>query len=279
MSVWSRKSRSASPASLSVPSLVTGDGRTENAEPTEGTEALAKGSKRRSSTSRTAQEQLEVWIGEVLVLRAPPTVTRSLRYLMAAGGLPPTFGVTSSIHGEGVTSISRTLAALIASDWRQSTCWVDLNWWKLKSPAHEATLFDHTMSDVVEGHALPADVPRETSIPGLAFLSAGEVPTSSRAQFSTSLPLLDALGELAKKFEYLVLDLPPVLTTSDAVTLSGLTNGFLLVVRQEAASSVQVKAALGAMTSAPCLGAVLNGAQTNVPRSLRTSSEVWALGT
>ena len=242
MSIWPRKPPSAPPASLPMPSPVT-DG--EDSVSAEATDAPAKGSKRRSSTRRASQEQLEVCIDEVLVLRTPPTVTRSLRYLMADGGLPNSFGVTSSIHGEGVTSISRTLAALIASDWRQSTCWVDLNWWKLKSPAHEATLFDHTMSDVVQGRAMPRDVPRETSIPALSFVSAGEVPSSSRARFSTSQSLFDAIGQLAKQFEYLVLDLPPVLTTSDAVTLSGLTNGFLLVVRQEAASSVQVEGGTG----------------------------------
>ncbi len=239
----------------------------------------SKASKRREAADRKGAEQIEVRIGDVLVHRAPPTVARSLRYLLAGDAVPHRLGVTSSIHGEGVTSISRSLAALIASDWRLSTCWVDLNWWKPGRPSFEADLYDVTISDVVQGHTMVVDLPIESSIAGLSFVSAGEIPLSSRAQTTRSDELHSLVHVLSERFDYVVFDLPPILATSDAVTLSGMTDGFLLVVRQEAASSVQVQAALKAVTLAPCLGTVLNGAESNVPKSLRTSNEVWALGT
>ena len=49
-----------------------------------------------------------------------------------------------------------------------------------------------------------------------------------------------------------------------------------IVVRQRATSSAQVRAALRTMNTIPCLGTVLNGVQSNVPRWLRTSDEIWA---
>ncbi len=266
MAIFARSKQPPQPAPLTASPDATSGGA--------GVPDSGKGSKRREGA-----EQLEVRVGDVLIHRAPPAVTRSLRYLLAGEGLPTRVGVTSSIHGEGVTSISRTLAALIASDWRHTTCWVDLNWWKVSAAPNEAGLFNVTMSDVVQGLAMAGDLATETSIPGLSFVAAGDVQVSSRARLTTSSSLADAVSDLSARFDYVVLDLPPVLVTSDAVTLSNLTDGFLLVVRQEAASSVQVQASLQAIAHVRCLGTVLNGAQSNVPRSLRTSNEVWALGT
>ena len=90
--------------------------------------------------------------------------------------------------------------------------------------------------------------------------------------------MADILDELARSFDYLVLDLPPVLASSDAVALSRLSEGYLLVVQQRSTSSTQVRAAMQTMNMAPCLGTILNGTRSHLPRWLRTSNEVWALG-
>ncbi len=220
---------------------------------------------------------LEVKIDDVLVHRTPSGVARSLRYLLAVGDLPNRFSVTAAIPGEGVTSISRSLAALIANDWLGSTCWVDLNWWSA-DPQYESDLFNVTIVDVVEGRNLVADLPVTTSVRGLFFVAAGHVPVSSRYRLPRSEALAHVIGELAHQFDYLVLDLPPVLTTSDALSLGALADGYFLVVRQRVTTSTQVAAALRAMSAVPCLGTILNGSRTRVPRWLHTSNEMWALG-
>src|SRR5262245_29700785 len=43
-------------------------------------------------------------------------------------GLPTRIGFTSALYGEGVTFVSRTVAAVLAHDYRQRVCFVDLNW-------------------------------------------------------------------------------------------------------------------------------------------------------
>ena len=232
----------------------------------------------RGAGSPSASGGLEVRIGDTPVHRSPTGIARSLRYLLAGVELPGRLAVTSAIHGEGVTSISRTLAALIAHDWRTSTCWVDLNWWKTGSPGHESSLFDVTLADVVDGNASTTGLAVQTSIPDLSMVSAGEVSVTSRSRMPRSERLAATLDELSESFEYLVFDLPPVLASSDALTLGGLTDGYLLVVRQRSTSAAQVRAALRTMNTAPCLGSVLNSARSQVPRWLRTSNEVWALG-
>lgn len=234
--------------------------------------------KRGRGRSSTKADNLEVWVGDHLVHQSPPVVTRSLRYLMARGDLPTRLGVTSSLFGEGVTAMSRSLASLIAYDWRESTCWVDLNWWKTTHDANEANLFRHTIASVVEGRGSVADLPVATSVAGLSMVAAGEVPAGSRPRLARSDFLADVINELAGSFEYIVCDLPPVLASSDAVTLSGLSAGYLLVVQQRSTSSIQVRGVLQAMNMVPCLGTILNGTRSNLPRWMRTSNEVWALG-
>jgi Mrp family chromosome partitioning ATPase len=228
---------------------------------------------------RPRPEAIEVRVRDVLVHRTPPSVARSLRYLLAGGELPPRFAVTSSIHGEGATTIARSLAALIAYDWRESVCWVDLNWWKVNPLRQETALFDTTLADVVERRAPRVALAMPTSIPGLSMVTAGDVPLATRARLPKSDELAEILDELSRSFDHIVLDLPPVLASSDAVSLSAYGAGYFLVVRQKSTSSVQVRAALQTLSAVPCLGTILNDARSNVPRWLRTSNEVWALGT
>jgi Mrp family chromosome partitioning ATPase len=222
---------------------------------------------------------LPIVVKGAYVHRSPAKIAASLRYLLAQGELSNHFSLTSSIHGEGVTTVSRTLAALIAHDWRTSVCWVDLNWWKSAPPPRtEKDLFPNSIADVLIGKAKTEQLAVETSIRGLSMVVAGQFPISSRSIVAKSDGLDEIIDVLAKKFDYLVFDLPPVLASSDALTLGALGDGYLLVVRQRATSSAQVGAALRAMTTVPCLGTVLNAVRTKVPRFLRPAGDVWAVG-
>lgn len=227
---------------------------------------------------RDGREQIDVLIHDTLVHTVPASVARSLRYLLAADDLPYRLAVTSAIHGEGVTTISRAVATLIAHDWRRSACWVDLNWWARPSN-RSLDLFDATIVDVIDGSRAISELATPTSVPGLSFVAAGEAPIASRAHLPKSEGLEAVIAELARSFDFLVFDVPPVLASSDALALTGYADSYLLVVRQRSTSSAQVRAALNSVTSAPCMGTVLNHARSNVPRWLRTSNEIWPLGT
>jgi Mrp family chromosome partitioning ATPase len=226
--------------------------------------------------SPASSSALSIAIGDVVVHRAPVTVTSPLRYVLASGDTPTRLSVTSSIHGEGVTAISRTLAGLIAHDWRASTCWIDLNWWKGPTPPNERAAFRSTIADAMNGVAITDDLPMHTSIPGLAMVAAGEMPEATRSSLPRNEKLWRIVDELSSSFDYVVLDLPPVLVTADALALGRLADAYLLVVRQGSASSNQVRTALRAMNTIPCLGTMLNVARSNVPRWLRSSTEAWA---
>ncbi len=223
-----------------------------------------------------SSETLEIRIDGTVVHRSPNAVSSPLRYTLAGIEVPKRLGVTSSIHGEGATSMSRSLAALIAHDWRATVCWIDVNWWKSGPIADERHLFHSTIADVVDGLATAAALPVATSIPGLSMVAAGETAAAGRSRLPRSERLRRVVDELAASFDYVVLDLPPVLATADALALGRYTDGYLLVVRQRAASTNQVRAALRTMNTVPCMGTIMNVARSNVPRWLRSSNEAWA---
>ena len=67
----------------------------------------------------------------------------------------------------------------------------------------------------------------------------------------------------------MLLDLPPVLASADAINLAQLADAFVLVVRQGATASAQVEAALEELRGMESLGVVLNRFDSKIPRRIR----------
>ena len=67
-------------------------------------------------------------------------------------------------------------------------------------------------------------------ISNLATITTGPVPPSP-ADLLSSHRMRDAISELRRRFKFIVIDSPPVMAATDAVIVSSLTDGVLLVVR------------------------------------------------
>jgi polysaccharide biosynthesis transport protein len=106
-------------------------------------------------------------------------------------------------------------------------------------------------------------------VPGIAnlsFLPAGEAPLYP-AVLLGSPAMRELLGKLGAQYDYVIIDTPPVLTVTDAVLLSKLTDSTLLVIR----AGMTDKAALRrvcdvlAHVDARIVGLILNAADSNDP--------------
>jgi tyrosine-protein kinase Etk/Wzc len=198
---------------------------------------------------------------------------RSLRYLLgrlrATSDETAAIGLTSAMHGEGTTFLSRSIAALVAHDFGQSVCWVDVNWWKSASSPSPSKSAAPAIADIVVGRADIDDVISETSIYNLSIVTAGVVPAGSRSMVANSEALAAVIETLRSRFDAIVLDLPPVLATSDAAALARLANAYVLVVGQRIATSEQVRSALGAMEPTPFLGSVVNSPRSRSRKQSR----------
>jgi Mrp family chromosome partitioning ATPase len=203
----------------------------------------------------------------------PPRVAAAMRYFVArvqlhdATGMPDRLAFTSAVLGEGVTYVLRSLAAVLSYDTQETIAVVDLNW--RRPPAEGAEPLPPGLAGVVEDGRRIDDVIVPTSNPRLALVPAGAVPLARRPALSGSAELRDVVEQIAERYDHMLLDLPPVLMSSDTLQLSQLADAFVLVVRQGVTPEAQVESALEELRGADCLGVVLNRFDTKIPRRLR----------
>jgi Mrp family chromosome partitioning ATPase len=124
----------------------------------------------------------------------------------------------------------------------------------------QSLTFDPESGRTISG--LPInEVVRATNIRGLSLLTCGSLPTNA-SNLLSGLRMRALLKELAKSFDLIILDTPPVLATADAGILSGLADGVLLVVR---AGRTDRNAAQRAHQQLSQVGAHIVGAVLNDP--------------
>lgn len=117
------------------------------------------------------------------------------------------------------------------------------------------------LSDLLVGAASLTDCMRKTGEPTLDVMVAGSIPPDP-----TGLLESKQIGALIEKmrdhYDYVVIDLPPINTVTDAAILAKHIDGFLLVVRHNSTEFRQVEEMLKLMglADAKILGFVYNDA-------------------
>jgi hypothetical protein len=126
-----------------------------------------------------------------------------------------------------------------------------------------------TLADAVEHGASVDDIIIQTGNPRLCMIAAGGVPVARRPALAQGRPLASVLDQLDERFDHVLLDLPPVLVSSDAMNLSQLADAYVLVVRHGVTSETQVEAALDELQGGETLGVILNRFDSAIPKRLR----------
>jgi capsular exopolysaccharide synthesis family protein len=108
-------------------------------------------------------------------------------------------------------------------------------------------------------------VPHPT-INNLTALTTGPVPPSP-ADLLSSHRMREAIAELRRRFKFIVIDSPPIMAATDAVILSALTDGVLLVVRSGETPKEAFTRARDLLAAVKCrlLGVVLNAVDSRAP--------------
>jgi polysaccharide biosynthesis transport protein len=191
-----------------------------------------------------------------------------------------TLVVTSAAPGEGKTLTSANLAVTFAYDGLRvllidcdvrrprlhglfqvprSPGLMDLLTPSYNGPDGAPSLtFDPTAGRTDSGRPI-TDVVRSTNVRGLSLLTCGTLPTNPSGLLS-GVRMRVLLRELAKSFDLVILDTPPVLATADAGILASLADGVLLVVRAGQTDRVAAKRAHQQLVNvgARVVGTVLN---------------------
>jgi capsular exopolysaccharide synthesis family protein len=176
--------------------------------------------------------------------------------------------VTSAIGGEGTTTTVAHLAATLAEIGRSVlVISADLRRPRLHlyfDRAREPGLTD-VLGGAPDARRLP-DLDLATRIRGVRFVSSG-------APVRNPAPLLDQLGDHLRDArnlgDYVLIDAPPLLTTSDGADLARHADGVLLVVRagRTSVGAARRSAELLQRLGIPVLGAVLVGSDSSAVRT------------
>ena len=168
--------------------------------------------------------------------------------------------VTSALPQEGKSTVSATLSRSFAQmEWR--TLLVDAD---LRKPSMH-TLFgierSPGLTDLLQGRVLEEAAIAASNSPHLDLLSAGS-PSQSAAELLQSAATPALLKNLASRYDYVVVDAPPLTSIADAHLLSGYVDGILFVVNGLVSPRELVMAAREQLHDRPVLGVVLNGIST-----------------
>ena len=88
------------------------------------------------------------------------------------------------------------------------------------------------LSDLLVGEASARDVMRHY-MTNMDIIPSGQIPPDPTGLLSSDL-IAKLIEKLKEAYDYVMIDLPPVTTVTDAAILSRCIDGFLLVVRHEA---------------------------------------------
>ncbi|MFK7739605.1 MAG: CpsD/CapB family tyrosine-protein kinase [Planctomycetota bacterium] len=175
---------------------------------------------------------------------------RGLRNRLVAlnpDGEPKTLVVTSAVRGEGKTVSALNLAMAFAELERQRVVLVDAD---LRRPGCERYLnlnAEAGLTDVLLGRAPVERLLRPAGYRNMMLLGAG-TKVENPAEVLGSSRLDELLQRLKENFQYVVIDTPPVLPSTDAGVLSAGADGSILVVRLERSNKKQSRDAVRTLT-------------------------------
>jgi len=193
---------------------------------------------------------------------------RTSLLLSQADHPPQVILVTSALPREGKTTAAVNLAVTLAQ-LGDRTLLVDSD---LRKPGIRRALNlaigkDVGLSSYLAGvTSLEEATIQHPTITNLSALTTGPVPPSP-ADLLSSHRMREAIAELRRRFKFIVIDSPPVMAATDAVILSALTDGVLLVVRSGETPKEAFTRTRDLLAAVKCrlLGVVLNAVDSNAP--------------
>ena len=181
--------------------------------------------------------------------------------------------VTSSIPGEGKSSVSINLARVLAENGTRVIL-IDCDMRKpmLHKYLRAQRFRTRGLSTVLSGISTLEDSVATFSDLQFDLMTAGPIPPNP-TELLASEEMEHLLDLLAKQYDYVICDTPPVSVVTDAAILSQYNAGVILVVRQKYATFKQAKKTKQNLeiVHADILGCVLN--QYDVSKNVKETKQ------
>ncbi|MFN2347244.1 MAG: polysaccharide biosynthesis tyrosine autokinase [Dermatophilaceae bacterium] len=186
---------------------------------------------------------------------------RSLRTNLTfidAADHPKTIVVTSSVTGEGKSTVTMNLAMTMVQAGAR-VCLIEADLRRPKVLGYMGLDGSVGLTDALIGHAPISELLQQYGDTGLWVVGAGAIPPNP-SELLGSPSMRTALAELGKNFDQVIIDAPPVLPVTDAVVLSTVADGVIVVAGSGLVEREQLNHTLKSIASVngKVLGLVLN---------------------
>ena len=174
----------------------------------------------------------------------------------------PIVGVSSSLRGEGKSTTAVNLAYALAKE-GSKTLLIDCD---LRIPTiSKKTGADSTkgLTDLLLGESFDVEEWQSVHQNNTYIITSGKIPPNP-SELLGSERMEKLLKRLREDFDYIVLDLPPVNLVSDAMSVSKLIDGMILVVREAYSDKKSLELCVRQIKLADIrvLGCVINDSST-----------------
>jgi capsular exopolysaccharide synthesis family protein len=194
-----------------------------------------------------AEEQYRVLCTRV---RPPSAAPQDDRYRMIA--------LTSAVAGEGKTASSVNLAMVLARDFKKKVLLLECD---LKRPSLARAHYHLPgLVELTEGVAAIEDVVCPTETAGLKVTVAGRCEGRQSTHTLSAPEFHRALAMFRERFDYVVVDCPPLLPTADMGLISEWVDHILVVIQAGETDRSAVKTAVDGLDPDKLLGVLLNHA-------------------
>lgn len=168
---------------------------------------------------------------EFTALEQYKLVRANLDFTLPENEKCPIIGVTSSMRGEGKSTTSINLAYVFAEK-GSKVLLIDGD---LRIPSVAKKLqIDSTpgLADLLRGKSKECFAFQNYLLDNWFVLPSGDIPPNP-SELLGSGRMENVLNQLKEIFDYIIIDLPPVNLVSDAVAISRLISGMIVVIRED----------------------------------------------
>ncbi|MBO5213242.1 MAG: CpsD/CapB family tyrosine-protein kinase [Clostridia bacterium] len=188
-------------------------------------------------------------------------IRANLDFTLPADVKCPIIGVTSSMRGEGKSTTAINLSYVLAER-GSKVLLIDGD---LRIPSIAKNMHVESspgLTDLLMGKGANLSDFQSSILKNWYIIPSGNIPPNP-SELLGSRRMSTVLSELQEAFDYIIVDLPPVNIVSDALSISNIITGIILVIRENYTEKKELERCLRqlSLSNANVLGCVLNDAK------------------
>ncbi|MBF0478107.1 MAG: CpsD/CapB family tyrosine-protein kinase [Candidatus Omnitrophica bacterium] len=179
-----------------------------------------------------------------------------------------TIVMTSSIHSEGKTITSLNLAITLAqATQKPKVLLVDADMRRGRIRKYLGADSHVGLSEILAGNGTLDDAIFQLDVDNLSFISSGQVPANP-SELLDSEAMKNLLRDLKGKFDYVLIDTPPIIPVTDAGIVGSMVDGVLMIIEAGRTQRGVVHRAEELLHQSHCkvIGHVLTNIQYHLPQ-------------